>query len=259
MNISFSIITVTLNSYIDLKKTIDSVKKQTYKNYTHIIKDGLSTDKTNKIDFLKYEKIKIYKSKDKGVYNAMNQGFKFAKDEFIIYLNAGDIFFSENSLFILSKTILENSFFNAFSGGTLQIDKKNNKIKRLMGIGNPYKFLPFSQLPHPSFVIKRSLLDRINPPFDDRLKISADFKQQLILRKKNLLNIYFTNQILVIMPLGGISNKSKFSIIKGYIETFKFSFEIVKFFCFYIIILKIILNFYSKFNFKRFKKIRFKY
>ena len=27
----------------------------------------------------------------------MNQGFKFAKDEFIIYLNAGDIF-SENSL-----------------------------------------------------------------------------------------------------------------------------------------------------------------
>ena len=57
MNISFSIITVTLNSYIDLK-TIDSVKKQTYKNYTHIIKDGLSTDKT-KIDFLNMKKSKF--------------------------------------------------------------------------------------------------------------------------------------------------------------------------------------------------------
>ena len=49
MAISFSIITVTLNSKKELLKTIDSVQSQSYKNFSHIIKDGLSTDKTNEI------------------------------------------------------------------------------------------------------------------------------------------------------------------------------------------------------------------
>ena len=53
-----SIITVTKNSEKYLKKNIESVLAQSYKNYEHIIVDGNSSDKTIKI-------IKFYKKKIK--------------------------------------------------------------------------------------------------------------------------------------------------------------------------------------------------
>ena len=40
----FSIITVVLNDVKNIEKTILSVKNQTYKNYEHIIIDGISSD-----------------------------------------------------------------------------------------------------------------------------------------------------------------------------------------------------------------------
>ena len=56
-----SIITVTKNSEKFLKDCILSVKKQSYKNYEHIIIDGNSTDKTIKIIKSFKGKIKFYK------------------------------------------------------------------------------------------------------------------------------------------------------------------------------------------------------
>ena len=90
--ISFSIITVTLNAKKELSKTISSIQKQNYNLFTHIIKDGFSTDETHRIDFSKYRNTEFYQFKDKGIYDAMNQAFDLAENEYIIFLNAGDIF-----------------------------------------------------------------------------------------------------------------------------------------------------------------------
>ena len=184
--ISFSIITVTLNSKKELSKTISSIQKQNYKFFTHIIKDGFSTDQTNEIDFSKYRNTEFYQFKDKGVYDAMNQAFELAKNEYIIFLNAGDIFFSKNSLKEVAENIKKNPNFNAYSGGTIQVNLKEQKIKRIIGNGNLYKYLPLAQLPHPSFIVKKSILYKLKNPFDKNLSIASDYKQQLILRKKRL-------------------------------------------------------------------------
>ena len=246
MNINFSIITVTYNSKKDLLKTIKSVQSQTYSKFIHIIKDGLSNDKTDKIDFSKYRNTFFYRSKDFGIYHAMNQALKYASNEYILYLNAGDIFFQENCLRDLYENIRKNPNFNSYCGGTLQIDPTNKKIKRIIGISNLYKYLPLAQLPHPSFVIKKSVLLKLNNPFDNSLKIGSDYKQQLVLRKKQLWRNCYLNQIISIMPIGGISNKNKLSIINGYLETLIFSFKLFNIKSIYIIIIKILLNFYSK-------------
>ena len=42
----FSIITVVKNDEKNIKKTINSVLKQNYKNYEYLIIDGKSTDRT---------------------------------------------------------------------------------------------------------------------------------------------------------------------------------------------------------------------
>ena len=146
--ISFSIITVTLNAKKELSKTISSIQKQNYNLFTHIIKDGFSTDETHKIDFSKYRNTEFYQLKDKVVYDAMNQAFELAQNEYIIFLNAGDIFFSKNSLKDIAENIKKNPTFNAYSGGTLQVNVREEKIKRLIGLSNLYKYLPLAQLPH---------------------------------------------------------------------------------------------------------------
>ncbi len=244
--ISFSIITVTLNAKKELSKTISSIQKQNYNLFTHIIKDGFSTDETHKIDFSKYRNTEFYQFKDKGIYDAMNQAFELAQNEYIIFLNAGDIFFSKNSLKDIAENIKKNPNFNAYSGGTIQVNVREKKIKRIIGLSNLYKYLPLAQLPHPSFIVKKSILSKLKNPFDINLRIASDYKQQLILRKKRLWKICYLNQIISIMPLGGISTTDKYSIIKGFKETCFISLEIYKFITPYILFIKIILNFYSR-------------
>ena len=52
--ISFSIITVTFNAKKELIKTINSIQNQSYPYFSHIIKDGLSKDKSNQINYSTY-------------------------------------------------------------------------------------------------------------------------------------------------------------------------------------------------------------
>lgn len=97
-----SIITVTYNSEKTLKDTLDSVLKQTYTNYEHIIVDGLSKDNTIQI-IKEYEpkyngKLKYISEKDSGLYDAMNKGIKMATGNIIGILNSDDIYAHENVL-----------------------------------------------------------------------------------------------------------------------------------------------------------------
>ena len=61
----------------------------------------------------------------------MNQAFELAQNEYIIFLNAGDIFFSKNSLKDIAENIKKNPNFNAYSGGTIQVNVSEKKIKRI--------------------------------------------------------------------------------------------------------------------------------
>ena len=91
-----SIITVTKNSEKFLEKNILSVYKQSYRNYEHIIIDGLSKDKTLKIIKKHKNKIKYWISeKDKGIYDAMNKGIKRASGDIIGILNSDDIYYKK--------------------------------------------------------------------------------------------------------------------------------------------------------------------
>ena len=89
-----SVITVVLNNQKYLTKSINSVLKQSYKNFELIIVDGGSTDGTleilrknnNKIDFWISEK-------DKGLYDAMNKGIRLSRGSIISILNSDDTYY----------------------------------------------------------------------------------------------------------------------------------------------------------------------
>jgi glycosyltransferase involved in cell wall biosynthesis len=87
-----SIIIVAFNSARYVKFSIESIKKQSYRNWELLIVNDCSTDDTkNIISKYKSKKIKIYNlSKNVGPYKATDFAFKKAKGEYIAILDSDD-------------------------------------------------------------------------------------------------------------------------------------------------------------------------
>ena len=94
-----TVVTVVLNDSQGLMKTINSVLSQNYKNIEYIIIDGGSTDETKKLLIEYKEKVSFILSEpDNGIYDAMNKGIKHANGMWINFMNAGDVFFNDDTI-----------------------------------------------------------------------------------------------------------------------------------------------------------------
>ena len=98
-----SIITPILNDKDGLTTTIESIRKQKFKDFEYIVIDGGSKDGT--LELIKESKIidRWISETDKGLWDAINKGIKLSKGKIINTLNAGDEYYSENSLTIVQK------------------------------------------------------------------------------------------------------------------------------------------------------------
>ena len=100
-----SIITVVLNNEKYIEECILSLHNQKNENYEHIIIDGGSSDNTINIIKKYEEKIDYWCSrKDKGIYDAFNNGMQLAKGDYIGFLNSDD-YYSHNALELLNEYI----------------------------------------------------------------------------------------------------------------------------------------------------------
>ena len=106
MSPQISIITVVRNADKALKKTIESIREQSYSNIEYVVVDGDSTDNTLNIINENKDIINTWISEsDKGLYFAMNKGLGLAKGDFVFFMNAGDIFTSKNVIQNITKSI----------------------------------------------------------------------------------------------------------------------------------------------------------
>ena len=109
----FSIIIPTFNSITFVDNAINTVLKQSFKDYELIIIDGLSNDGT--LDLIKeyavksQERIKFISEKDKGIYDAMNKGIDLAKGEWLYFLGSDDRFANDDVLENIHKKIRNES------------------------------------------------------------------------------------------------------------------------------------------------------
>ena len=82
---------------------MDSVFNQTFIDYEYLIIDGGSTDgSTDEIKNHANKLVYWVSEKDKGIYNAMNNGIAHAKGEYLLFLNSGDHLKNPNILEELS-------------------------------------------------------------------------------------------------------------------------------------------------------------
>lgn len=203
----FTIITVCMNAAEYIEQTIQSLLCQTYQNYEYIIKDGNSTDDTRAIiDSLvsECENIHIISSKDKGLYDAMNQGVDMAKGEYIYFLNAGDCFADENVLMRISESI-EAYEADMVYGNVIQIAGDKRCIRKYGKIcKKKFFFLSGDCICHQALFAKRDLFVKKN--FDLQYKVCADKDWELfhIFNHATLHNINY--QIATILVDGFAKN-----------------------------------------------------
>ena len=169
----FSIIIVTYNAKENIAGTVESILNQTCTDYEVVIKDGGSTDGT--IEYCEglcsgNSKFTLYREPDKGIYDAMNQAVKYAKGDFVIFLNAGDRFYDSR---VLEKVdALNPNTKNTILYGDAYFESVNS-----MNVAPPKitGFVCYRNVPcHQAIIYSRdTLLER---PFDINLKIRADFE-----------------------------------------------------------------------------------
>ncbi len=201
-----SIITVTKNSGKYLKKNIDSVINQNYKNFEHIIVDGNSTDNTIRIIKSYKNKVKLIKNiNDKGLYHAMNVGIKHSKGQIIGILNSDDIYF-KNTLKIVNKYFHKIKKLDFLFGSVY-------KHKLLSGY-NPKKInwsFGFYTTHSTGFFIKRKSQFKVGL-YNLKYKYSADYDLFIrMIKSYGLKGVATTEkEIFGRFRPGGLSSRIKF-------------------------------------------------
>lgn len=170
-----SVITVCYNSEEVIEKTIQSVARQTFDDFEYLIIDGASTDNTVGIakDYQnKCNKIKIFSEKDNGLYDAMNKGVSKAQGDYIVFLNADDVFVNENVLQLVSEKITDNK--DLYYGDLIFLEKSTGKINNRKQNNVNYIYLCGGMLFHPAIFASKKLFDKIGG-FDTQYRIVADY------------------------------------------------------------------------------------
>ena len=84
-----SVITPVLDGERFIEDAIQSVLRQEYSRFEHVVVDGGSTDGT--VEILKrYPHLRWISEPDRGQSDAMNKGFELSSGEVVVYLNADD-------------------------------------------------------------------------------------------------------------------------------------------------------------------------
>jgi glycosyltransferase len=217
MKTKISIITCCKNSLPYLKDNINSVKKQSFKNFEHLF--ILSKSKDNSEGFLrkiKYKNKNIFNYENSNIYNCINFGIKKSKGNIIFLLHSDDLL-SSNNIFEEVNCIFQDhkKIDYIYTDIAITKRKKTSLIKRIWKNKNTIKgyFFPVFLPAHTSFFIKKKVFKKIGL-YSEKYKISADFEFLIRLFKNKNIKGFYLKINSIFMRTGGLSSNSKYFLIK---------------------------------------------
>lgn len=223
--IKFSIITCTYNASEVLQRTLDSVMSQTWGQIEHIIVDGASKDSTmamaeayrrRSAEEETEHDIIIKSEPDRGLYDAMNKGLQLATGDYVVFLNAGDVLPTDETLENISNDVNERSDgrLPAVLYGDTNIVDNNGELLRPRRLAPPDD-LSWRSFRHGMLVCHQAFYVRTDiakaEPYNLKYRFSADVDWCIRLMKraeKEGLPLLRLPEVVVNYLDGGMTNKN---------------------------------------------------
>lgn len=209
-----TIVTIVKDHSEGLLKTLRSVAFQTYKDYEYIVVDGASEDGTLEV-IKEHSQLfsKILYGPDKGIYDAMNKGLDSAEGEYIIFMNAGDVFASESSLEDVFSSV--NGNYDVIYGDYTVNYGYTRKYIVGLKCGEIWKGMLTS---HQATLVRTEIAKKYR--FDLGYRLGADFDM--------IYRIYRDGGLFGYVPVeiaetesGGLSDTKRLTVYKNHLDTLK--------------------------------------
>lgn len=197
-----SVVTVCYNAAENLQKTMLSVKEQSYENLEYIIVDGGSKDES--VDIIKqYGEVvcRWISEPDNGIYDAMNKGVDFATGEWIIFMNAGDVFMTADVLNTVFARQIPNEVGVIYGDVCLDYSPYGKVVKRMNGLKGKNEA---TDICHQSS-FTRAVLLKANP-YDLSYKIASDMNTFHKLWMQGIRFMYVPECISCFEAFSGVSS-----------------------------------------------------
>lgn len=205
-----SIITINYNNVEGLKKTIQSVVSQTFRDFEWIVIDGGSTDGSKDLIEQYASHFSYWVSEpDNGIYNAMNKGIKVATGDYCLFLNSGDSLCDDSIIdafcqlrptadIVAGNLIVNDSIYD------VRISPDEEELN--------YQFMCDNTILHPSSFIKRELFFKYGL-YDESLKIVADWKFFFICLIQHSCSYQKWERCIASFNTYGISEKTESAVL----------------------------------------------
>lgn len=206
-----SIITVNLNNSMGLEATIKSVVGQFYSNYELFIVDGGSQDDSLSV-INEYEEAitKWVSESDKGVYYAMNKAIDWISGEWVVFMNSGDVFYSNQTLDTIFCIDGKNDGYDVLYGDVLLCFSAGSIVNKLAPQGGEV-----AHLCHQSTFYRFNLFDNERYNVDYELCADHAFTVKMKMDGKRFL---YVNKVISRYDMSGVSS---FRLNKYYMEMAK--------------------------------------
>lgn len=215
----FSIITITYNAEDTVLPTLESIARQDFTDYEHLVIDGASSDSTlSLVDAAPgAARRRVLSEPDNGLYDAMNKGLSRATGQYLIFLNAGDTFHTPDTLSLIAQTARKAGMPGVIYGQTDLVDSEGRYIgPRHLTAPDKLTAADFARgmlVCHQAFVARRD----IATPYNTRWRFSADYDWCIRCLRASDSNVY-TGAVLIDYLSEGLTTRNR---RRSLIERFK--------------------------------------
>lgn len=203
-----SIITVVFNGRLYIQHAVESVLNQSYANLEYIVVDGGSTDGT--LDIIKsYGKriTHVISEPDRGMYDALNKGIRFASGDIVGIVNSDDALYDPDVIADIVKEF-ENNSIECSYGNLIYVDRETASKTTRTWISKPFESGLFEKSwtpAHPTFYCRRELFEKYGYYRLD-FKIAADVELMYRFLEKHRVRSLYIPRMMMRMRNAGISN-----------------------------------------------------
>mgnify|MGYP001795737942 CR=1 FL=1 len=194
---TISIITINLNARDALERTIQSAMQQTRRSDAeYVVVDGVSEDGSKEIIECYRSQIEVISiEKDEGIFDAMNKGISLANGAYTYFLNAGDVFATNDVLEAAIETINAQTEVPNIICGKVRLNDRG----KFVAIADFPRYIP-----HQGAFVKTALLKKYK--FDDSFRIYGDLDLWTRMEKGGDYSVLHIDAVIADFDLNGIGS-----------------------------------------------------